>query len=334
LNTHVRLTTSAEEAASALVAGHLVALPTETVYGLGANAEDAAAVARIFRAKGRPIDHPLIVHVANAAAIEAWATNIPRYARDLAAAFWPGPMTLVLPRSPRATDQLTGGQTSIGLRVSSHPDFQAVLTALCEQTHPDAGIAAPSANRFGRVSPTSANHVLDELGNTTADDDLLFDGGPCAVGVESTIIDCTGVNPVILRSGAITAEQVQNATQRRIASTSPVRASGTLAMHYAPSAQVIVITSDGASHTPVGSGFIALASVPTPPGCVRLLAAEHEVAYAQGLYAALHDADTQRIESVYVVPPPPEGLGIAINDRIARAAATTSEASEGPHQDE
>jgi len=321
LNTHVRLTTSIQEAASALVAGHLVALPTETVYGLGANAEDAAAVARIFRAKGRPIDHPLIVHVANAAVIDAWATNIPRYARDLAAAFWPGPMTLVLPRRSRATNQLTGGQPSIGLRVSRHPDFQAILAAFCEQTHPDAGIAAPSANRFGRVSPTSANHVLDELGNTTTDDDLVFDGGPCSVGVESTIIDCTGTNPVILRPGAITAQQVQDATQRRIASTSAVRASGTLAMHYAPSAQVIVITSDDASHTPVGSGFIGPASVPTPAGCVRLLDAADDVEYAHGLYAALRDADAQHLAAVYAVPPPAAGLGIAINDRLTRAAA-------------
>jgi L-threonylcarbamoyladenylate synthase len=328
LNTHVRLTKSAAEAASALIHGHLVALPTETVYGLGADAENPAAVARIFQVKGRPSDHPVIVHVADLSAVDAWAGHIPDFARALAEAFWPGPMTLVLPRSARAADQLTGGQPSIGLRVPSHPDFRAILARFCERTHPSAGIAAPSANRFGRVSPTTATHVLDELADFAGPDDLVFDGGPSAIGLESTIIDCTGTHPVILRAGAVTAEQVEDVTQLLVGSTSTVRASGTLDVHYAPNAQVVSITADEATDIPAGSGFIALASLPTPPHTIRLLAAESDDAYAHGLYGALREADERGVATVYVVPPAKSGIGLAINDRINRAAAARSH---GPH---
>lgn len=321
MNTHVRLTTSAAEAASALRAGNLAALPTETVYGLGADAENPSAVAKIFQVKGRPADHPVIVHIADRTALDAWATDIPEFARALAEACWPGPMTLVLPRSARATDQVTGGQPSIALRVSGHPDFRAVLSLFCEATHPAAGIAAPSANRFGRVSPTTAAHVLDELADITGEDDVVFDGGPSEIGVESTIIDCTGSCPVILRAGAITAQQVQDITHLPVGSTSAVRASGTLDVHYAPNAEVLAVSAEDMSDIPAGSGFIAMASLPTPPQCVRLLAAESADAYAHDLYSALRAADAQGLAKVYVVPPPASGIGIAINDRITRAAA-------------
>lgn len=330
MNTHVRPTRSPIEAAIALIDGHLVALPTETVYGLGADAEDPAAVARIFEAKGRPADHPVIVHLANADAVRAWAQDVREYAVDLMAAFWPGPLTVILPRGARATDQLTGGQPSIGLRVPSHPDFQTIISAFADRTHPAAGIAAPSANRFGRVSPTSAQHVLEELSDVTTDDDLVFDGGPCDVGVESTIVDCTGEQPVILRPGAISAEQIEAVTGLPLGTRSTTRASGTLESHYTPRAHVHPVDETQTATIPPEAGLIALAHVPTPDDVIRLLAPEDLDAYARGLYAALRDADTNNITDVFIVRPPMTGLGIAINDRVTRAA-TTSVASAGQH---
>jgi L-threonylcarbamoyladenylate synthase len=334
LNTHVRLTTSPAEAAHALAQGHLVAIPTETVYGLGANAEDPAAVARIFHAKGRPTNHPLIVHLANATAVGSWAHHIPAYAQQLMDAFWPGPMTLVLTRSPRASDAITGGQDTVGLRVSSHSDVTAILKEFASLTHPSAGIAAPSANRFGRVSPTSAEHVLAEFADNTSDDDLVFDGGTCSIGVESTIIDCTGDAPVILRSGAISADDISHATGLAVGITSHVRASGMLDVHYAPHAAVHLI---GETDTPTFSpqaGFIALAHIPTPPECRRIFAPNDGAEYAHGIYAALRSADQQGITHIYVIPPPATGIGVAVNDRLARAAAATSGPSEVRHPNE
>lgn len=327
-------TTSAQEAADALAAGHLVALPTETVYGLGANAEDPLAVARIFTVKGRPIDHPLIVHLAGIDAVPAWAKDVRNYAVDLMHAFWPGPMTLVLPASGLASEQLTGGQPSIGLRISRSRDFQAVMSAFTAQTHTAAGIAAPSANRFGKVSPTTAQHVLDELGDFMAENDLVFDAGPCAVGVESTIIDCTGDAPVILRSGAITRQDIETVTQLRTGTQSSVRASGTLDVHYAPQASVHIINESELAQVPAGSGFLALAKVPTPDGCLRILAPETTEAFAHGLYASLREVDARGLNAIYIVTPPASGIGIAINDRVDRAAAATSAASEGQRQGE
>ena len=313
--------------------GHLVALPTETVYGLGADAENPAAVARIFAVKGRPADHPVIVHLANADAVRAWAQDVRSYAVDLMAAFWPGSLTVILPRGTLATDQLTGGQPSIGLRVPSHPDFQAIISAVAERTHPAAGIAAPSANRFGRVSPTSAQHVLEELSDVTTDDDLVFDGGACDVGLESTIVDCTGEQPVILRPGAISAEQIEAVTGLSLGTTSTTRASGTLESHYAPRARVHPIDETQTAAIRPEAGLIALAHVPTPDDVIRLLAPEDLDAYARGLYAALRNADTNNITDVFIIRPPMTGLGIAINDRVTRAA-TTSAASAAQHPNE
>ena len=334
LNTHVRPTTNPEEAAIALTQGHLVAIPTETVYGLGADAENHAAVARIFQAKGRPSDHPVIVHLADASAATAWAAHIPSYASTLMEELWPGPMTLILPRSPRAGDALTGGQDSIGLRVSAHHDFAEIMAAFTALTHPAAGIAAPSANRFGRVSPTSAAHVIDELGEFMTDDDVVFDGGMCDIGVESTIIDCTGDIPVLLRTGAISADVIAKITGLSVGTTSNVRASGMLEVHYAPQATVHLIQESGAHDVPPQAGFIALAHIPTPPDCHRLLAPGDVDEYARGIYAAMRSADQQGITDIYVIPPPAIGIGIAINDRLARAAAATSAPSAAQHPSE
>ncbi len=237
------LTADPARAVEALLAGGLVALPTETVYGLGADAEQPHAVARVFAVKGRPADHPLIVHVRGAEDLDAWARDIPPYARALAEALWPGPLTLVLPRSARAGDHVTGGQDTVGLRAPSHPVAREVLAALGGR-----GIAAPSANRFGRVSPTTAQHVLDELGALLDPaTDLVLDGGACDVGVESTILDCTGERPRLLRPGAVDADTVAIAGGVPLdpEGVSSVRAPGTLASHYAPSARVTVADEDG-----------------------------------------------------------------------------------------
>jgi L-threonylcarbamoyladenylate synthase len=196
----VRISDDPAEAARALLKGQLAVLPTETVYGLGARADLPRSIARVYAAKGRPADHPLIVHVRDAAALPAWAHSVPGWAQALAGTFWPGPLTLVLPRTDRAGDFITGGQDTVALRVPSHPATRAVLEALATMlADPSVGVAAPSANRFGRVSPTTASHARDELGDVLLDDDVLLDGGASAVGVESTIVDCTGAAPVILR---------------------------------------------------------------------------------------------------------------------------------------
>lgn len=324
LNGPMRATTDPIEAAKALARGELVALPTETVYGLGALATDPDAVAKVFAAKGRPADHPLIVHVGDVEAARAWAADLPRYAAVLADRFWPGPLTLVLPRSTKALDAVTGGQDTVAIRVSNHPTFQAVLDALQAQTRdPSVGIAAPSANRFGRVSPTTAQHVIDEFDGLLGDDSLVIDGGPSAVGLESTIIDCTQDEPAMLRPGAITAEDVTEATGLTVRATSRVRAPGTLASHYAPRATVRIArdfrtlaTVEAGSRT----GFLAIAGIPTPEGAVRLAEPADADAYARELYAALRQADALNLEQVIAVPPPPIGIGRAVVDRLARAS--------------
>lgn len=303
-----------DDAVTALRGGHLCVLPTETVYGLGADARNAAAVRRIFEIKGRPADHPLIVHIADAHALDDWATDIPAYARLLAAAYWPGPLTLVLRKSSAVLDVVTGGQDTVGLRVAAHPLTHAVLAAL------GSGIAAPSANRFGKVSPTTAAHVRDDIGELLLPTDFLLDGGPCSVGVESTIVDCTGAVPRLLRSGAVSAAMLEDVTGLDVlAADGTVRASGTLASHYAPDARVIIADAKDIPHLP-GAGFIALGSVPTPEHMIRLLHARDVGEYARGLYAALRTADAQHLANVVVVPPSVEGLGSAIRDRLSRAA--------------
>lgn len=321
----MQLTTDPRVAAVRLRDGGLVAVPTETVYGLAARADDPHAVARIYAAKGRPADHPLIVHVANALALDEWAASIPDYAHKLAAAFWPGPMTLVLKRSARAGDFITGGQDSVAIRVSSHALMDETLRALVALTDdPAIGIAAPSANRFGKVSPTSAKHVLDEFTGILADDDLVLDGGESAVGVESTIIDCSDEIPRLLRAGAITIDDIERVTGLTPGLTSQVRASGTLDSHYAPTAEVVITTASGLteSHSTDEArvGLLALASVATPTGMVRLSAPSSHDEYAHVLYAALREADALKLTTVFAVLPDETGLGAAVIDRLRRAS--------------
>jgi L-threonylcarbamoyladenylate synthase len=329
VSAHPLVTTDVELAARLLGSGGLVGMPTETVYGLAADASDVAAVARVFAVKGRPADHPLIVHLAGAEDLDAWAQDVPGYARKLAEQRWPGPLTLVLPRTPRAGDHVTGGQPTVGLRVPAHPVARRLLVEY------GRGLAAPSANRFGRVSPTTAAHVVEELGDVLVPgQDVVLDGGPSAVGVESAIVDCTGPAPVILRPGAVTADEVARVGGVPVVRRpSRVRAPGTLASHYAPRARVLLVddvaqlpaSSPGqaAAGSPGGpaDGLLALASVPTPAGVVRLSEPSDAAGYARVLYAALREADALGLTRILAVPPPAEGVGAAVRDRLRRAAA-------------
>jgi L-threonylcarbamoyladenylate synthase len=303
-------------AAANLLAGNLVAFPTETVYGLGADACNADAVARIYAAKGRPADHPLIVHVVSMDALGDWADDVPAYAISLARDFWPGPMTLIIKRSELAGDFVTGGQDTVGVRVPNHPVALGLLEAFARIG--GKGVAAPSANRFGHVSPTTAKAVEDELGDYLAPNDQILDGGPCEVGVESTIIDCTGDLPQILRPGAITALMIAESTGVKvvgIVEESVIRVSGSLDSHYAPVATVVLDQSPAE-----GQGFIAMADVPTPDGVVRLAAPRNHDDFARVLYAALRAADEQKLQTVVVAQPQGAGIAIAIRDRLKRAA--------------
>jgi L-threonylcarbamoyladenylate synthase len=311
------------DAAANLLAGGLVAFPTETVYGLGADACNADAVARVYSVKGRPADHPLIVHVASMDALGDWASDVPEYAIALARDFWPGPMTLVVRRSELAADFVTGGQDTVGVRVPNHPVALGLLEAFARAG--GRGVAAPSANRFGNVSPTTAKAVSDELGEYLADGDLILDGGACDVGVESTIIDCTGDVPKILRPGAITVKMIAQSTGLRVGDSASVnvgsvdveqiRVSGSLDSHYAPVATVVL------DQSPLtGQGFIAMADMETPDGVVRLAAPKSDDEFARVLYAALRAADEQGLKSVVVAQPAGEGIAVAIRDRLVRAA--------------
>lgn len=313
------------DAAAALARGGLAVLPTETVYGLGARADLPRAIARVYATKGRPADHPLIVHLPGAEGMDAWAVDIPDYARALADACWPGPLTLVLPRSPRARDAVTGGQDTVALRVPAHPVMREVLALLAHAVDdPVVGIAAPSANRFGRVSPTTAAHAAAELESVLDATDVLLDGGPAKVGVESSIVDCTGPAPAVLRPGQVTAEEIAAITGLAVGTGSRVRAPGTLPAHYAPAARVVLAEEEDLALTlpdRATVGILALAGVPTPTGFVRLSAPADAEEYAQVLYAALREADELRLDAVLAVPPPTEGIGIAVVDRLTRAAA-------------
>jgi L-threonylcarbamoyladenylate synthase len=327
LNGHVLVTSDPAIAARALRDGRLAVLPTETVYGLGARADLRRSIARVYAAKGRPADHPLIVHVRDAAAAWSWWREVPPYALALADAYWPGPLTLVLPRSPLAGGFVTGGQDTVAVRVAAHPMMQSVLDGLAVLLEDDAvGIAAPSANRFGRVSPTTADHVLLELADALEDDDVLLDGGASIVGVESTIVDCTGPLPVLLRPGHVSSADVERATGLTVGTTSIVRAPGTLASHYAPKATVRLVGRDDltahAAPNDASWGVLALAAVPTPAGMVRLSEPVDADEYARVLYSSLREADALGLVTVLAVAPPSEGIGAAVLDRLTRAAAT------------
>jgi L-threonylcarbamoyladenylate synthase len=311
------------KAAANLMAGNIVAFPTETVYGLGADACNADAVARIYSVKGRPSDHPLIVHVGSMDALGDWAADVPGYAISLARDFWPGPMTLIMKRSDLAGDFVTGGQETVGIRVPDHPVALGLLLAFAQIG--GKGVAAPSANRFGNVSPTTAQSVADELSDYLGDADQILDGGPCEVGVESTIIDCTGDVPRILRPGAVTVEMITASTGLSIGDSAAadgsvvdeeqIRVSGSLDSHYAPTAKVVLDQSPVA-----GQGFIAIADVETPDGVVRLAAPKSNDEFARVLYAALRAADEQGLQTVVVAQPAGDGIAIAIRDRLKRAA--------------
>lgn len=301
-------------AAHALRSGSLVAFPTETVYGLGADASDAKAVERIYQVKGRPKDHPLIVHVANMQAIEDWVDDVPDFAISLARAFWPGPMTLILKRSVLAGDFITGGQETVGLRVPNHPIALALLHEF--QKLGGKGIAAPSANRFGHVSPTSADAVISELAKYLTSVDLILDGGLSLVGVESTIIDCTSELPKILRPGAITEEMIMDTTNLSVEKPGGnIRVSGSLEKHYSPRAKVILDIEPKA-----GDGFIAVSSIKTPDGVIRLAEPRDDEDFARLLYSALRKADDSSLARVIVQQPVGGGIAIAIRDRLLRAS--------------
>jgi len=303
------------QAALALKNGALVVLPTETVYGLGADASNEKAVARIYEVKGRPQDHPLILHIASMNDSTHWAEEISDYAIALARTFWPGPMTLIFKRSENAKDFVTGGQDTVGLRVPDHTLALGLLQE-CKKIGVHA-IAAPSANRFGHVSPTTAIAVQEEIGAYLSVQDLILDGGAAQVGLESTIIDCTGDAPKILRPGAITQAMIEEVTGMRVSenNNSQIRVSGSLEKHYAPNAKVILDTQ-----ATTGQGFIAPADVATPTGAIRLASPANTDEYARTLYSALRDGDAQGLETIAIIQPSGDGLAIAIRDRLMRAS--------------
>lgn len=311
-----------DAAAAALRAGRLVAFPTETVYGLGADATDAAAVGRVFAVKGRPVGHPLIAHLADASELDRWALEVGEEARRLADAFWPGPLTMVLRRAPGISPATTGGRDTVGLRVPDHP----VALALLERC--GVPVAAPSANRFGRVSPTTAPDVLAELGGTEVA--CVLDGGPCRIGVESTIVELVGATPTLLRPGGVPAEAIEAVLGRPLAAASgPARASGMLASHYAPTVTVELLDTAAAlaarARALLGEGrrvaVLGADGAALPVGAVRLGAVGDTDGYARLLYRRLREADDSGADVLLAVLPAPTGLGRAVQDRLRKAAA-------------
>ena len=303
-----------------LRAGELVAFPTETVYGLGADASNPDAVRRIFTAKGRPADHPVIVHLHDASQLAHWARAVPESARQLAAAFWPGPLTLILPRAARVADVVTGGQDSVGLRVPSHPVARELLAAFGN------GIAAPSANRFGRISPTIALHVADDLGEVVS---MILDGGPCAIGIESTIVAFTGEEPILLRPGAIGVPELTRVLGRapRGPDADTPRASGTLASHYAPrtAANLVapaILCAEIAQLDARDEVVAVLARTVAPPADfagVWFRAPMGAAAYAHDLYAALRHLDAANADVILIETVPDDEEWLAVRDRLLRA---------------
>lgn len=312
-------TTAIKVAAAALDKGDLVAFPTETVYGLGADATNKDAIARIYEVKGRPVGHPLIVHISSLANLDKWARDIPECAVNLAQAFWPGPITLILPRTDLAKDFITGGQDNVGIRVPSHTVALELLKEF--ESLGGLGIAAPSANRFGAVSPTTASAVEWGLADFLSENDQILDGGPCLVGVESTIVNCTDGKPSILRAGAVTKEMIEDALGITIdldtsnSESIQIKAAGLLESHYAPKANVIL----NGSPTP-GDGFLALDSFTTPAGAIRVASPKTNEEYARVLYEAFRAADIKGLRRIFVIPPTGGGIAVAINDRLTKSA--------------
>lgn len=305
-----------KDAANALKNGYLVAFPTETVYGLGADAINEIAIDRIYRVKGRPKNHPLIVHISSKNKLDSWVTNISNNALKLADAFWPGPMTLILKRSKMAQDFVTGGQETVGIRVPSHP----IATSLLEEFEKIGGhgVAAPSANRFKAVSPTTAHAVHQEIGNRLNVNDLILDGGLCSIGIESTIIDCTKNIPNILRPGFITREQIISKLLIDVTEKThnySVKTSGLFDLHYSPKAEVILDES-----AKPGQGFLAMANIPTPDGAIRLNSPKTIEEYARILYESLRLADQKKLSKIIVITPPGNGIAAAIRDRLLKAS--------------
>lgn len=322
-------------AATVIGAGELLGLPTETVYGLAADADNVAAVARIYQAKGRPPAHPLIVHVLNAASVTHYAAEVPDFARALMQAFWPGPLTLILPRRPEVAAAAAGGQNSIGLRCPSHPVAQALLQVCRTLTPPVWGVAAPSANQFGRVSPTTARHVQGEF----EADLLILDGGPCAVGIESTIIDCTRGVPVLLRPGAISRAQAQAASGQTVflkeeltaQALSAPRVSGTLESHYAPRARVrlmdgpaLQLALAGLNPADTAPGIALYTRSERPPKvrqCLHQRMPDDAVSAARELFAVLRALDAPGVKVIWIEAPPEHPDWDGVRDRLQRAAA-------------
>ena len=315
-----------ERAAAALAAGELVAFATETVYGLGARADDDAAVARIFAAKGRPSEHPLIVHVADAADADIFAATMPPVAQRLVAAFWPGPLTVIVPRAPGVAGAAAGGQASIGLRCPSHPVAQALLRAA--RQHGVPGVAAPSANRFGRISPTLASHVVAEFGPEL----LVLDGGACTVGIESSIVDCSRGRAVLLRPGVLTRARIEAAAGEPLhgADAAAPRASGTLAAHYAPRAALRLMDAamlqSALQLLGVAPAGLAVYSRTVAPGASaavvrhRRMPADADAA-AHDLFADLRELDADGVRLIWVESPPDAPDWDGVRDRLQRAAA-------------
>jgi L-threonylcarbamoyladenylate synthase len=296
-------------AVDALLAGELVAFPTETVYGLGADASNPSAVRSIFAAKGRPVDHPLIVHLGSTSQLTHWAAQLSPAALALTEAFWPGPLTVIVPRATHVLDVVTGGRPSVGLRVPSHPVAQSLLRSFAARS-PHGGVAAPSANRFGRVSPTAADHVRADLGSLVG---TVLDGGSSSVGVESTIVDCTVSPPMVLRHGAITTEMIEVVVDLQEAS-GPSRAPGMMASHYAPRCTVVAVEDSHAADVQRERRHAVGEQVDVLNGNSDLAGLAH------GLYAAFRRADERALDALIVVLPPDIGLGRALRDRILKAA--------------
>jgi L-threonylcarbamoyladenylate synthase len=307
-----------KKAAKSLKDGHLVVFPTETVYGLGADAMNQRAVARVYELKARPQDHPLIVHIASVDQLFDWAIDIPNYAEKLAEKFWPGPMTLILKKSEIAKDFVTGSQATIGVRIPSHPMAQSLLIEFNRLG--GLGIAAPSVNKFGEVSATTNGMIDIEIANLLTNKDLVLDGGKSSIGIESTIIDCSNKIPTILRPGWITEEMITKYLDFKIIDLkykSSIKHSGSFQSHYKPKCKIIL-----GQEPQIGDGMFALSKFKTPPGVIRLGAPRTVEEFARNMYLALSLADRKKMKNIHIIPPEGKGLAEAIRDRLKKASHT------------